>query len=139
MRRTGHVTVALPLQEALRLFTPEGERAWVGHWTPRYAEDHPDDTAPGTVFTTDVGGTVTIWVVTDRRPDGYRYVRVVPGHSAGTVTVSGTATGDATSVVTVSYDLSALSAVGRDFLTTMAEGFAGFLSGWESAIAGLLR
>jgi hypothetical protein len=139
MRRTGQVTVALPLQEALRLFTPEGERDWVDHWAPRYAEDHPDHTGPGTVFTTDVGGTATIWVIADRRPDGYRYVRVAPGHSAGTVTVSGTAIGDATSVVTVSYDLSALSAVGRDALTTMADGFAGLLSGWESAIAGLLR
>ena len=130
--------MALPLDEALRLFTPEGERNWVDHWAPRYAEDQADDTAPGTVFTTDAGGMVTIWVVSDRRTDGFRYVRVAPGHTAGTVTISGTATGHDTSIVTVRYDLSALSAVGEDFLTTMAGGFAGFLAGWESAIAELL-
>lgn len=137
LRRTGHVAVALPLVQALRLFTPEGERDWVDGWAPTYAEDGADDTEPGTVFTTDAHGRTTTWVVADRRVDGYRYIRVVPGHSAGTVTVAAVAIGATACAVTVTYDLSALSADGERFLATMADTFVDHLAGWESAIAAL--
>jgi hypothetical protein len=134
MRRSGQITVALPPAQALRLFTPEGEREWVDGWAPRYAEAVADDTAPGTVFTTEIHGTVTIWVVADRRADGYRYVRVVPGHNADTVSV--TCHPSAGTVVEVSYDLS-FSEHGAAFLSKMADGFADLLAEWASRIARL--
>jgi hypothetical protein len=96
----------LPPERALHLFTPVGERAWAGHWDPRFpAGEHGDGGAPGTVFLTGD----THWVVADRRDDSVRYARVTPGVRAGTVEVRVTAESDGTRV-DVRYDITALVA-----------------------------
>ena len=55
----GGFTLPMTVEEALPLFTPEGERGWAGaDWDPQYPIDGAaaDDSAPGTVFTTESHG-----------------------------------------------------------------------------------
>ena len=68
MRRVvlrGTVRVALPPDEALALFTAEGERSWVPGWDPTYPAGG-DDREVGTVFVTGE----TTWIVITRRRSG---------------------------------------------------------------------
>ena len=64
MRRvvSGLFELNLPAHEAIRLFTPEGERDWVPGWNPTYPAGEQSET-PGTVFITDHAGTETFWLV----------------------------------------------------------------------------
>jgi hypothetical protein len=131
-RLTGSLTVSLPPADAFRLFTARGEREWVAGWEPRFPTSTGDDAEPGTVFET---GSTTIWVVVDADPPHrIRYVRVTPGDSAGTVAVA-LAPAGAGSQVTVSYDLTALSAAGDQRLAEFAAGYAAFLRSWQEQIA----
>ncbi|MCW6008865.1 SRPBCC family protein [Micromonospora sp. CPCC 205371] len=137
---TGRLHVALPPDQAFRLFTARGEEEWVAGWRPHFPVPTDDDTAPGTVFVTDR----TTWVVLDRTVGRHiRYARVVPAISAGTVSVTlhpadaGAPDGGAGggSDVAVTYDLTALTdAAGRD-LDAFAAGYPDFLRSWEQAIA----
>lgn len=82
---TGRLHVALPPDQAFRLFTARGEQEWVAGWHPHFPVPTDDDTAPGTVFVTDR----TTWVVLDRTPGRHiRYARIVPTISAGTVSIT---------------------------------------------------
>lgn len=121
----------VPPDRAFRLFTAVGEREWVAGWEPRFPAPTTDDATPGTVFET---GSTTIWVVVDAAPpERIRYARVTPGDSAGTVEVRLRPDGDG-SEVTVSYDLTALSATGDQRLTEFAAGYADFLAQWRAEI-----
>ena len=118
----GTVRVALPPDEAIELFTPEGERRWVDGWDPSY---------PGgdeSVFLTGE----TAWVTVERGDRVRRYARVTPGVQAGTVSVRCDPDGDHT-VATVAYELTALSAAAG--LDAFAAGYDDFLAGWEREIA----
>ena len=84
MTHSHTVRVPLPVERALHLFTPVGERAWAPGWDPVFpAGESGDGAAPGTVFLTGA----STWVVVDRAPDRVRYARVTPGVRAGTVEV----------------------------------------------------
>jgi hypothetical protein len=118
----GAVRVALPPDEAIELFTPEGERTWVAGWDPTYPGG--DDG----VFVTDA----TTWVTVERSERVRRYARVTPGVQAGTVSVRCEPDGAGT-VATVGYELTAL---GPDAdLAAFAAGYADFMAGWERQIA----
>ena len=118
----GTVRVPLPPDQAIELFTPEGERRWVAGWDPSY---------PGgdeAVFLTGA----TTWVTVERGDRVRRYARVTPGVQAGTVSVACAPDGAGT-VATVGYELTAL---GPDAdLATFAAGYDDFLAGWEREIA----
>jgi hypothetical protein len=118
----GEVWVALPPDEAIELFTPEGERRWVDGWDPRYPG------ADDGIFLTGA----TTWVTVERGARSRRYARVTPGIQAGTVSVRCDADGDHT-VATVGYELTALGP-GAD-LAAFAAGYDAFLAGWEREIA----
>jgi hypothetical protein len=120
MKCHGTLHVPLPPGDAIALFTPEGERAWVPHWDPQHASD--------TVFTTHG----TIWVVVDETADSRRYARVTPGLHAGTVAVRCEPDGDHTRAH-VTYELTPL---GPDpGLDRFAGGFDAMLAEWERLIA----
>jgi hypothetical protein len=136
---TGQFTLPLPVAASLPLFTPEGERRWAGaSWDPVYpvADAARDDSAPGTVFTTDSdGGPAAVWIVVDRRQDGMRYARIVPDRIAGTVEVSCAATGSAdVTRVTVTYDVTSLSHAGAEFVDELSSNFDAFLEHWREHI-----
>jgi hypothetical protein len=134
---TGTLTVALPAPEAFRLFTPRGEMLWAAGWDPRFPFAVEDDSEPGTVFETDAHGRTATWLVMDRTPGRrIRYARVIPSDNAATVTVELKEAGSQ-SVVTVTYDLVALSEAGQQHLDAFAVGYSDYLKSWQTAIAAI--
>jgi hypothetical protein len=130
----GSLNVALPPNEAIQLFTSDGERLWVAGWDPHYPAGVPDQPDPGTVWITGPPGSHTTWVVVDREADAMRYARVAPA-TAGTVSVTcRPASTEGHTTVQVQYALTALSADGADELSDMAASYESFLAGWEQAI-----
>jgi hypothetical protein len=118
------ISVALPPERAMHLFTPVGERLWASHWDPRFpAGERGDGSAPGTVFLTGD----THWVVVDRAPGRVRYARVTPGVRAGTVEVALRADGEAT-IADVTYDITPLAG---------ADDYDPAIHEWEPAIAAI--
>lgn len=134
-RLTGQVRVPLPPHEAFVLFTPRGEERWVAGWRPHFPVPDADDTAPGTVFETAAHGEVTTWLVLDREPGRHiSYARVTPGSRAGTVAVCLDPDDATGSVVTVTYELTALTADAETGLAEFAAAYPAFLASWEQAI-----
>jgi hypothetical protein len=123
MNLTGTITVPLPPEKAIALFTPAGERAWAPGWDPHHHSD--------TVFTTAHGGADTTWVVLDAGPRAVRYARVSRDR-AGTVGVRCHADGTDQTRAEVTYDLTALV---PDALDHFAAGYAAMLADWERLIA----
>ena len=135
---TGHFTLPLAVEDAIPLFTPEGERRWAGSsWDPKYAipEAVEDDSAPGTVFTTESDGGMATWIVLDRRDDGMRYARVVHDRIAGTIDVTclqGMSSSE--TKVTVTYDVTSLNPDGLAFVNELEASFDAFLDSWRREI-----
>jgi hypothetical protein len=126
----GDVRVPLDPQNAIQLFTPEGERRWGGaEWDPAYPAGDDD-----TVFVTDQ----TVWITTERSPLTRAYARLSPHGDAGTVTVRCRPDGDHTTAE-VTYDLTALSPDEGPRLERFAAGYDDFLAEWERAIAEACR
>ena len=134
---TGVLTVARPPAEAFALFTARGEQRWVPGWHPRFPAATDDDSAPGTVFETDGHGRTTTWVVVERTPGRrIRYARIVPGDTAGTVTVDLAGDDDAGhSDVTVTYELTALTPSAIEPLRGFAARYPEMLRHWADAIS----
>ena len=131
----------LPVESAVPLFTPEGERRWAGSaWDPVYPlqDAAADDTAPGTVFTTESDGGAATWIVLERRDDGMSYARVAPGRIAGTVTVRCSQSSAEETRVTVRYDVTSLGPEGADFVRELEAGYEAFLDEWRSEILAAL-
>lgn len=136
--RTGHVNVARPVAEAIELFTAEGERLWVPGWEPSYPdEDLADTTTRGTVWVTATEGVRTTWIVAEVGDLSYRYALVRPDVVAGLVSVAARSAGDGSSVVTVTYDVTALGPMGETYLEDLAVGFEERMADWSAAIAAL--
>jgi hypothetical protein len=118
---------------SIDLFTPEGERPWAGPgWDPRYPAGEPS-AAPGTVFTTEGPHGPTVWVIVEASTSVMRYVRVVPGLTAGTVSARCTPAGAGTEVE-ITYDLVALGAEGQTEIEIFAGQYASFLATWPKEI-----
>src|SRR4051812_7506894 len=105
MTHSHTLRVPLPVERALHLFTPVGERFWAPGWDPVFpAGEQGDGAARGTVFLTGA----STWVVVDREADRVRYARVTPGVRAGTIEVRLRADG-AHALADVTYETPALS------------------------------
>lgn len=120
---------------ALPLFTPEGERRWVGGWHPEYLSGATDEV--GAVWRTSIGGDTTTWVTTDRDDDRVRYARISSNGTAGLVEVQCSPAGNGTSV-RVTYDLTACTAAGVDALHRFATDFDDMLERWRQATTSAL-
>jgi hypothetical protein len=138
MHRTAEITVGLPRDQAMALFSPEGERLWAEGWDPRYPEPTRRE-GPGTVFTTGHGGHPTAWIVVDQQPERIRYARVVHGMTAGTVAVEVLDSYQDATHVRVTYDLTALSAAGERWLETYDAGYQAEIAAWSTEIAASLE
>jgi hypothetical protein len=134
----GSFVLPIPVASAVSLFTPEGERRWAGaSWNPIYAipEAADDDSAPGTVFTTEGEGGLATWIVLERRSDGMSYARVAPGRIAGTISVRCSAAVSAEeTVVTVRYDVTSLGPERARFVEELEAGYDAFLDEWRREI-----
>jgi hypothetical protein len=134
MHRTAEITVTLPREQAMALFTPEGERRWADGWDPHYPQPDRRD-RPGAVFTTSHGGHLTTWVLVDHLPKQIRYARVVQDMTAGTIAVEVLGSHNGATRVRVSYDLTALSAAGESWLEAFDAGYETEIAAWSNDIA----
>src|SRR3954468_17286400 len=114
----GTVRVTLPVERALDLFTPRGERRWAHGWDPAFPGGEADDSAPGTVFLTHDA----IWKVADSTERSLPYARARPGACAATVEVRCEPEVDGTAA-RVTYDHPALDATERERLRDFADGY----------------
>jgi hypothetical protein len=138
IRRAAELTVALPREQAMELFTPEGERRWADGWDPQYPEPRRRE-GPGAVFTTRHGGHDTTWIVVDQQPGSIRYTRVVHGMTAGTIAVDVVGSHERATNVRVTYDLTALTAAGQRWLEAFGEHYQTEIAEWSTEIAAALQ
>ena len=141
IERTGRFTLPIPPEAAFPFFSAEGERLWVTGWepVPLHAPDG-DLAVAGAVFSTAVGGELTLWLVLefDRVRRVARYARFTPGSRLGTVTVRCVAEAGGTEV-TVTYEMTSLSPEGAATLEAMTpEEYAGSLASWEREIRAVI-
>ncbi len=139
--RTGVVRVPLPPQEAMRYFTPEGEREWVPGWDPDYGDDGPGE-APGTVFTTAVGGVETYWIINELDVSTGRaaYARFTPRRHAGIVGVRCEEVAPATTDVHVTYDITLLPGCDVAHMSQYtADGFENMMRDWRQTLVDRIR
>jgi hypothetical protein len=122
--------------EALALFTPEGERRWVGGWRPEYLSGATDEV--GAVWHTSIGGDTTTWVTTDRDDDRVRYARISSNGTAGLVEVLCSPAENGASVRVI-YDLTACTAAGVNALHRFAADFDDMLEHWRQATTSAWR
>jgi len=136
LQSSGHFVVALPATDAIDLFTPEGERAWVPGWDPTYPGGQPSEDS-GAVFVTDSGGVETTWVVLeiDRHGGQAAYARITPGHHAGIVRVACADTASGHSTVTVAYDMTLLSDDPSALDAHAEDNFELMMQEWSDAVA----
>ena len=138
MHRTVEITVSLPSEHAIELFTPEGERRWADRWDPHYPQRGRRE-GPGTVFTTSHGAHQTTWVMVDQQPMSIRYARVAQGMTAGTIAVEVLGRHEQATDVLVTYDLTALSPAGESWLERFDADYDAEIAGWSTEIAAALE
>lgn len=134
--RTGVVTVPLPVEKAMRYFTPEGEREWVPGWDPEYGDDEPSED-PGTFFKTTFGGVETFWIITELEvPTGRAaYARFTPGRHAGIVRVRCEMVSTSVTDVHVTYDITLLPDSDAAHLSQYTEsGFENMMREWNQTL-----
>ena len=136
--RATEITVDLPPEQAMALFTPEGERRWADGWDPHFPEPRRRE-GPGAVFTTEHGGHQTTWIMVDQGPEGVRYARVTEATSAGTVAVDVAGTRNGGTQVRVTYDLTATSAAGEAWLEAFDAHYEAAIAEWATEIAAALE
>lgn len=138
VRRSADITVGLAREQALALFTPEGERRWAEGWDPQYPEVRRRE-GPGAVFLTRHGGHETTWIVIDQRTEGIRYARVVDGMTAGTIAVDVLGSSENATQLRVTYDLTALTDAGETWLEAFDAHYESEIAAWSTAIAAALE
>lgn len=139
MRKSFETTIRVPLPclEAIELFTPKGEEAWVPGWKPRYHEPATGETVPGMVFETGEGVERTIWTCLDWNPaqGSAHYLRVVPGQRVSRVRVRCSEAGMEQSDVTVCYEHTTLSPSGEAWLSGLRQpAFEAEISQWQGYV-----
>jgi hypothetical protein len=134
VRRTAEITLALPRERAMAMFTPEGERRWAAGWEPHYPEPSRREGA-GAVFTTGHGDHHTTWIMVDHGPDSVRYARVAHGLTAGIVAVDVLVSDARSTRVAVTYDLTALGPEGERWLAGFDSHYDAEITSWANDIA----
>jgi hypothetical protein len=137
-RDTVTLTVPLPADEAMPLFTARGERRWVEGWDPAFPAGEPTQEDEGTVWITTAGDRSTYWVVVAKAADRFRYARTTPELSAGTVEVRLRGSDARETELDVTYDLTALTEEGEAELDHFAATFQREIGSWEDLIGRLV-
>ena len=128
MKHSHEITVDLALTDAMPLFTPKGEEAWVPGWAPVYVKPASGETCKEMLFVTDHDGEKTYWTCMDWQPEeGHvRYLRSTPGSRTGFVDVQCRQIDAGTTAVRVTYELYALTDEGQAYIdATTDDKFAG--------------
>jgi len=143
VRRTGKIRVPAQVGEAFELFTPLGEKEWVGpSWDPQFRVPASGEMEPGAVFTTrEPDGTETIWTTLsfDRALHQVSYLRTTPGSRVGRVDVCCQPAAELGTTAEMTYTFTALTPAGNDYLAAWtAERYAALMAEWEQKIAAAL-
>ncbi|MGV3551843.1 SRPBCC family protein [Rhizobium sp.] len=131
------IALPLPADEALELFTPEGERLWIAEWRPRYQYPANGETMEGMVFTTGEGDELTHWTLVDFDIVGHRvrYARVTPGSRSTIVEVVCIPGGDHQCHVEVTYTLTGLNDAGNTQIEAfIGEAYVAMIEDWRAKI-----
>ena len=134
---THRITLPLPADEALELFTPEGERLWIAGWRPQYQYPSNGETMEGMVFTTGEGSELTHWTLVDFDIDRHRvrYARVTPGSRSTIVEVVCVPLGEQQCHVDVSYALTGLSQEGNAAIEAfIGNAYVAMIEEWREKI-----
>ena len=137
-RDTVTITVPLPADQAMPLFTARGERRWVEGWEPEFPAGEPAEEDEGTVWVTTAADRSTYWVVAAKDAERVRYGRTTPGFAAGTVEVRVRASDADETQLDITYDLTALADAGESELDDFAAGFHEEIGSWEGLIRRLV-
>jgi hypothetical protein len=138
VRRATEITVGLPPEQAIALFTPEGERRWADGWNPRYPDPRRREGARA-VFTTEDEGDQTTWIMVDHGPERVVCYARVEGMTAGTVAVEVVESRGRSTQVRVTYDLTALTRAGETWLDAFDADYDADIGEWAAAIAAALK
>jgi len=131
------ISVPLPPDRAMGLFTPKGEEDWVPGWRPNYVSPPSGETCQDMIFTTGAGHDLTIWTCLAWSPEAgrVRYLRNTPSSRIAFVEVICAADGPARSTVRVSYRFIALTPEGAAYVATITDtSFAADIAEWQVLI-----
>lgn len=133
------IVIAAPPARVFPLFTPEGERAWVAGWNPRFVPESAEPSRAGSVFVTDHDGEVTLWMVAELEAGACRarYIRHTEGSRVALVSVDCSPCPAGTRVE-ISYDVTGLSEAGNEKIRQLAAGFAETIAGWKHPVEAAL-
>jgi hypothetical protein len=141
IERSGTVRVTAPLADAFLLFTPEGERRWVPGWSPEYLHPRDGRQIVGAVFRTAADGEETLWLIAGFDPAAgvAEYVRITPGSRMGTVSIRAEAMTESSTLIHVTYRMTALGPDGNRVLDAFDLGFDAMMREWASGVANATR
>ena len=134
--RTREFHLDLAAEQAILLFTAEGERRWAAGWDPAILSGLDER---GSVFVTHAGtDRATHWIVTAFDPAAGRiaYARLVDGSNFGLVEVRCCPAPQGGTSVSVRYTLTPLGDEGARFVARFLEPahFDAMIDGWKTAI-----
>lgn len=121
------------------LFGAQGERAWAGpEWQPEFVYPQPAADVEGAVFTLRHGAHVATWVNTqfDLKNGRTRYVYVVPDIMVASIAVALTPAAGNGTIVTVTYQRTALRAEANAMIAAMGAKDAASGPEWKAQIEG---
>jgi hypothetical protein len=129
--------VPAPVDQAMLLFGPEGERPWAGkRWNPQFLYPQPAADIEGAVFTIQHGPLNAVWINTlfDKSARHFQYVYFLPGIMVTVIDVRFNPAGADSTAVNVVYTRTAISEEGNDHVKTMSEGDKSAGPEWQAAI-----
>ena len=133
------IIVDRSLADAMPLFTPKGEEAWVPGWSPDYISPIDGKTGKDMLFTTGEGAEKTFWTCLDWEPEQgrVRYFRLTPETRVAFVEVVCSEITPGRTSVTVSYDMQSLTDAGDAWIEGFTEeAFTASIGEWSDLIAG---
>lgn len=137
VRTSFDLTVPQPYADAVKLFGPEGERAWAGpHWNPEFLHPQPAADVEGAIFTIQHGSIKAVWVCSLRDLDArhLQYVYFVADLLVTVIDVRFQLDGSNATRVNVVYTRSALTPEGNEHVATLSHGDQDAGKEWQKAI-----
>lgn len=140
IRRSGGFELECSADIAFPLFSPEGEREWVGGWNPKAVFPETIAFERDTVFRTGEGSDAAVWTILDVSWQAHRaeYVRTSASQTAR-IAVQVESVGPEKSRVSVSYILTAFGEANDSVLDSFSEAaFATRMRDWHERIENCL-
>jgi hypothetical protein len=134
---TGGLSVALPVDHAFVLFSPEGERLWIKEWDPELLYPRDVEWVEGQIFRTREERGDGVWVVTalDRAMHTVEYYRVESDRYVARVRVRCHAETPSRARAEVSYLFVGLTPDGNHDIGEMTvDAYAEKMARWERLI-----